>query len=194
MENLNDMKSNIANKKRNHLKNMNHILEGLHMIRFSFGLVFILLVIMIFLIRPVYVHGDSMHPTLNDGEIGFTNMIDLKLNDIKRFDIVSVYNEDEDKILTKRVIGLPNETLEYKEGKLYIDGVVIEESFLDDEYIKKQTNDGSLLFTSDYGPIILNEDEYFLCGDNRLISKDSRISGPYKKEDIISKYFYSVLK
>lgn len=194
MENTNDMKSNSANQKRKHLKNMNHILEGLHMIRFSFGLVFILLVIMIFLVRPVYVHGDSMYPTLSDGEIGFTNMIDVKLNDIERFDIVSVYSEDEDKILTKRVIGLPNETLEYREEELYIDGEVVDESFLDKQYIKKQTNDGRLLFTSDYGPITLDEDEYFLCGDNRLISKDSRISGPYKKEDIISKHFYSVLK
>ena len=76
--------------------------------------------------------------------------------------------------LIKRVIGLPGETVEYKDGKLYIDGKVMK-----DEYSKSTTND--------FDKVTLGKDEYFVLGDNRAVSIDSRRLGPINKKDILGK-------
>ena len=114
--------------------------------------------------------GDSMLPTLKEGDKGQANSLFIKSN-IKRFKIVIVDKGDKD--IIKRVIGLPNETVEYKNNKLYINNEYVEESFLSEGTI---TNDFKC---------ILSDNEYFLMGDNREISLDSRSSGPYSLNDII---------
>lgn len=121
-----------------------------------------------FVLLPVKVQGDSMFPTLVDDEFGYSFIITRNLG-INRFDIVVI--EVEDKLLVKRVIGMPNETIEYINNELYIDGEYYEEDFLD----KVTTEDFSFS---------LGEDEYYCLGDNRNVSKDSRFYGPFKKEDI----------
>lgn len=130
--------------------------------------VIIVFILIKFILMPVEVVGKSMLPTLYEGERGFSFVI-AKSFGLKRFDIVVV--EYEPKLIVKRLIGLPNETIEYKDNKLYIDGVYYEEPYLDNAV----TND----FVAELGP-----DEYFVLGDNREVSKDSRIDGPFKIEDI----------
>ncbi|WP_277489577.1 MULTISPECIES: signal peptidase I [unclassified Breznakia] len=163
------------------------ILDFVRMILICFVFVFLCVK---FVFRPVTVDGNSMYPTLVDQEFGFSNVFSTFVSDIKRFEVVVVYNEETDKLWVKRVIGLPGETVQYKSNKLYINGEIVEETFFDQEYVNSKTNNGNELFTSDYGPITLKEDEYFLCGDNRQISKDSRSPsvGPFKKNAIVSKY------
>lgn len=129
-----------------------------------------------FVLLPVKVQGDSMFPTLVDDEFGYSFIITRNLG-INRFDIVVI--EVEDKLLVKRVIGMPNETIEYINNELYIDGEYYEEDFLD----KVTTEDFSFS---------LGEDEYYCLGDNRNVSKDSRFYGPFKKEDIKSSKIFVI--
>ena len=89
-------------------------------------------------------------------------------------DVVSL-KHDGTKYLIKRVIALPGETIEYKENKLYIDEKYVEEKFLKD------------VNTTDFGPITLKDDEYFVLGDNRENSSDSRTYGTFNKSDFIGK-------
>lgn len=112
-----------------------------------------------------------MHPTLQDKEFMILNKISLKQG-INRFDIVVV--QENNKYIIKRVIGLPGESVMYKDNKLYINGKVIE-----DNYSKTTTND--------FDNVVLGENEYFVMGDNRAVSSDSRIIGPVNIKNIKGK-------
>lgn len=140
-----------------------------------------------FFMRPFRVEGSSMYPTLKSNDLGFSNVFSLKTKSIERFDIVIVFKEDSKSYLVKRVIGLPNETIKYECDTLYVDGKPVEEPFLDEAFMKESTDDKNIDFTSDLGPVTLGDDEYFLLGDNRLKSNDSRVYGPFKKDQIKSK-------
>lgn len=140
----------------------------------------IVLVIMHFIARPIGVIGSSMYPTLEEGEVGLSDVIGYRLNGLDRFDIAIIYVEQKDEYLVKRVIGLPGETVSYTDGRLYIDGEYVEEDFLKTEYA--ETYDG--VFMEDVEEITLGEDEYFCLGDNRPRSTDSRYYGPFKKDKI----------
>ena len=137
--------------------------------------------------KPVEVIGSSMYPTLKDGQQGLSSVIALNTQGINRFDVVVVKTDSD--FLVKRVIGLPNEKLMFKNDYLYINDEIVNQDFLDSNYVKQMKENGSF-FTTDFGPITLGPDEYFLMGDNRQVSIDSRYShyGPFKKEAIISKY------
>ncbi len=154
------------------------------------NLIFYLVIVVIltqFVFRPFRVEGDSMYPTIKNGELGFSDAISLRIQGVNRFDIVIVYSESTNKFILKRVIGLPNETIHYDNDSLYVNGKVVEESFLNQEHVNKMTDNGSLDFTDDFGPVTLGEDEFFLVGDNRMRSTDSRHTGPYKTSDFKSK-------
>lgn len=125
-----------------------------------------------FIITPVQVEGLSMFSTLEDKEILLLKKYDKTY---KRFDIV-VFNYNNTKLI-KRVIGLPGETVEYKDGKLYIDGKYVAESFLNN----KVTPDFTL---EEIGYDKIPEGYYFVMGDNRTNSTDSRIIGLIPSEDI----------
>ena len=143
----------------------------------------VVLILVNFIIRPIQVQGSSMYPTLENGEVGFSNLIGRKTTGIKRFDIVIVYMEDKDEYLVKRCVGLPNETISYKDGILYVDGNPIDEEFLDEEY----KSEYGVAFMDDVEEITLGDDEYYCVGDNRPRSTDSRYYGPFTEDMIISK-------
>ncbi len=144
-------------------------------------LVIILIVILIrvFLIDPVRVDGASMNTTLADGEIMILNKIVYKKEDIKRFDIVVI--KQDDKHIIKRVVGLPGETIEYKDNILYINGKEMK-----DPYPSTKTDDFSI---EDVGHTKIPGDTYFVMGDNRSDSLDSRYPsvGVIKKENIVGR-------
>ena len=124
-----------------------------------------------------------MYPTYKDGQIG-VSVIPSKEN-IERFDVVIVKDSD-GKMIVKRVIGMPGETLSYKDDVLYIDGISTAETFLDKEYVALCSKP----FTFDIEPLTLGKDEYYCLGDNRRISRDSRYYGPFQSDDIVSKGVY----
>ena len=135
------------------------------------------LLIKLFIFSPIRVNGTSMYPTLNDGDIMILNEIGYHLNGIERFDI-AVANVDGEKLI-KRVIGLPGETVEYKDNVLYINGKEVVENFT-----HANTNDFTL---SDINCEKIPDNYYFLVGDNRGNSKDSRIIGLIHKSKIMGK-------
>lgn len=133
-------------------------------------IVVVIVVIRIFIATPVKVDGDSMYNTLNDNDIVLLS----KLSSIDRFDIIVLKESDNNATIIKRVIGMPGDKVKIRNNKIYINNKIIE-----DEYAYGET--------SDYDEITLGDDEYFVLGDNRLISKDSRYFGAIKKSDIKGK-------
>ena len=136
-------------------------------------IVVVVVLIRTFIITPVRVDGNSMKNTLKNGDI----LLLYKLSSIDRFDIIVLDEEKDNEKIIKRVIGLPGETVAIKKGKIYINDKVI-----DDEYAYGET--------SDYNKVTLRDDEYFILGDNRLISKDSRYFGPIKDNEIKGKIVF----
>lgn len=136
-------------------------------------IVVVVVLIRTFIITPVRVDGDSMKNTLKNGDI----LLLYKLGSINRLDIIVLDEEKDNEKIIKRVIGLPGETVAIKKGKIYVNDKVI-----DDEYAYGET--------SDYDKVTLEDDEYFILGDNRLISKDSRYFGPIKKSEIKGKIVF----
>lgn len=125
----------------------------------------VVVLIRTFIVTPIIVDGDSMSPTLTDGEMMLLN----KLGSIERNDIVVINNEEG--YIIKRVIALPGESIECRDGVIYIN----DEKY-DDNFASK---------TDDFVKQFLNDDEYFVMGDNRLVSMDSRIFGAVTKEEIL---------
>lgn len=133
--------------------------------------VIVVVLIRTFLITPIRVNGSSMYPTLKDKEIMILNKIGKTVNGIDRFDIVVLKEED---YLIKRVIALPGEKISCQNGNIYINGKKLKDKY------------GSGL-TSDFEPIEVPKDSYFVMGDNRENSKDSRYIGPINKKEIKGK-------
>lgn len=158
--------------------------ETIQMLAVSFLLLFVFTQ---FLIFPFRVDGESMYPSLSNDEYGISNVLGSHLKQYKRFDVVIVYVEATNKNIVKRIIGMPGETIQYQGNLLLINNEVIEESFLDVAYVDMMTDDGAVNFTHDFGPVVLGADEYFLLGDNRPRSSDSRNYGAFKENQIISK-------
>ena len=135
----------------------------------------IVLLIVIYVVGLQQIVGDSMNPTFNNGDIVIIDKLTPRFNNIKRGDIISFYYDDS-KFLVKRVIGLPGESVKIKDNKIYINDKVI-----NDYVYNTNTED----FTLEYDKI--PDNHYFVLGDNRSNSLDSREIGLIKKENIIGK-------
>ena len=152
-------------------------------------IIIVVVIIRSFIMTPVAVSGDSMYPTLHNNDIMLLYKLRLKTVGINRFDII-VINTSEGKLI-KRVIGLPGDKVKYvierdesdnSKGILYINGEVVEESFIS-EAAKANTckfNNTDICENE----ITVPSGEYYVMGDNRGNSKDSRMIGTINKKDI----------
>ncbi|HEX2488671.1 MAG TPA: signal peptidase I [Blastocatellia bacterium] len=142
-----------------------------------------------FVVQPVRVEGQSMMPKLHDQDRIFVNKFIYPLREwigdkepIKRGDIVVLlYPDDPSKSYIKRVVGLPGEEVNVENGKLYINGMQIDEPYLDTEYISSDSMPGS---------VHVKEHHYFVMGDNRRNSSDSRYWGLVPEKYIYGKAIF----
>lgn len=151
----------------------------------------IIFVLTKFVVRPVNVNQNSMYPTILDKSFGVSNVFSVQaLHDINRFDIV-VINLEDGKNLIKRVVGLPNETISFKNDILYINDQPVAEDFFNEEY-RKEVIQKYGYFTQNMDSVTLGPDEVFCLGDNRPYSRDSRDYGPFKESQIMSKGLFVI--
>ena len=144
---------------------------------FTFLLLLVLIIIIkFFVVSPIRVNGDSMNPTLEDRDIMILDEISYRFSEIKRFDIVVVRKNGE--YLIKRVIGLPGDTIRYEDNTLYINDKKVEEKFEHED-------------TKDFETKVPNN-RYFIMGDNRINSVDSRMIGPVTKREILGKTNFTI--
>jgi signal peptidase I len=141
-----------------------------------------------FLIQPFYVKGASMEPNFFDHEYLIIDEISYRFNEPKRGDIVVFkYPKDPREYFIKRLIGLPGETIQIKDGEVIvyneenIQGMILNETYLQPD-LKTYSN------TDD--KIVLGEEDYYMLGDNRNSSKDSRSFGPVNKSFITGKVLF----
>ncbi len=143
---------------------------------------FIVVLVKAYIVSPIRVNGPSMEKTLLDQDIMILDKIHYRFRPIQRFDIVVIHLDTED--IIKRVIGLPGEEIEYKDNKLYVNGKYVKEKF-------------SHAKTEDYDLSQLNhrkipKNSYFVLGDNRTDSLDSRVLGFIQKERIQGHATYTI--
>ena len=140
------------------------------------------LVIIVFLYQPVKVEGTSMAPLLSDQERIFINKFVYRFEPIERGDVVVFwYPLDRSKSFIKRVVGLPGETVEIRQGALYVDSKNIPEP-----YVPAQYED-----LSDFAPVRVPKDSYFVMGDHRISSNDSRVFGPVESRFIYGRAVFA---
>ena len=159
----------------------------------------VILLFVNFVAHPVRVDGRSMYPTLKDGEFGFTNVGGVLLNGVERGDIVVVTMKEEGQKThwVKRVIGLPGDTVSCVNDVVYINGKVLDETqYIDPDYRQScvdqfgyfnKVPNADNTDVQDFEEVKLGDDEYYVMGDNRPYSKDSRYVGPVKKSQLFAK-------
>lgn len=133
------------------------------------------------------VDGNSMNPTLENGDNLWVSKLAYTLGDPKRFDVI-IFNYDEDTTYVKRIIGLPGETVRIDQtGSIFINEVLLEENYGIEPILP--TNLGRA-----NQPVVLGENEYFVLGDNRNHSQDSRWSdvGNVSRDDIVGKVIFRI--
>lgn len=148
-------------------------------IKFALIILAIVIPFRLFIAQPYIVEGSSMYPTFENGDYLIVDQISTHFGEPKRGDVIIMrYPKDPSKFFIKRIIGLPNETVTIKDGSVSIQSgekvVDLTEKYV--VYDKKEN------FSS-----TLNSGEYFVMGDNRAGSSDSRIWGSLPKENIVGK-------
>lgn len=147
----------------------------------------IFVVVYLFLFQPNQVKGSSMYPNFKDGQFIFTDKISYRLGDPKRGDVVvfrSPKNQDIDFI--KRVVALPGETVKISGGKVFVNGSELNEA----TYLTEDVITGPEAYLANDQEVIIPPGMYFVMGDNRGHSSDSRDFGPVKPHEFVGKVFF----
>lgn len=140
-------------------------------VQFILIIIFVVIPFRAWVAQPFVVSGDSMQPNFETGDYLIIDQLSYRFNDPERGDVIVFrYPNDPSKFFIKRVIGLPGETVTVKDDKVYITPRnTIESTLLDEDYVKG--------FRATNMSIILPQDQYFVLGDNRIVSSDSRVWG-----------------
>jgi len=150
------------------------------------------LVVYLFLVQPHQVNGQSMVPNFQNGDYVLTDKVSYKFNSPQRGDVVVFHAPTAANCpmgtgcdFIKRVIGLPGETVEVKDNALYVNGQRLEETYIPDDFV---ISPGS--YTKNNRVVTLGSQEFFVSGDNRPYSSDSRAWGPITQSEIVGKAFF----
>jgi len=146
----------------------------------------VFLVIYIFLFRPFEVKGESMFPNFLNKEYVLTNLISLRFSDPKQGEVIVFKSPtDAEKDYIKRVIGVPGDTVEVRNGQIFVNGKLLDES----PYLETSVKTFGGAFLKEGVAVTVPDGQYFVMGDNRLYSSDSREWGFVTKEAIIGRSF-----
>jgi signal peptidase I len=147
----------------------------------------VFLVIYAFLFRPFEVKGDSMYPSFKDKQYVLTNLISLRFGNPKFGDVV-VFKapNDKEKDYIKRVIGLPGDVISVKDGNIYINSRLFDQS----KFLKPDVKTYAGSFLKESEEVVVPPDSFFVFGDNRPYSSDSREWGFVNKSDLIGISFF----
>lgn len=152
-------------------------------------IIILIFVIRFLLIEPGRVNGVSMEPTLTDTQIFLVNKIKYLFIQPERFDVVQLINPlDSNKVLIKRIIGLPGEKISFRQNKAHIEGKNGEILALTEPYVR--TENISRMRAGRSSEVIIPEHHYFVLGDNRIASTDSRDFGPVHRRFINGKALF----
>ena len=147
-----------------------------------------ILLVVVFAFMIIYYYGDSvdvignsMNPVMENNEKVLLDKMSYKLNEPERFDIIA-YKTRTGETSVKRIIGLPGETIQIVDNVIYIDGEVVEDVYYEGKYESGYASEG----------IVMGENEYFVMGDNRNVSEDSRFEyvGNINGDDILGKAWF----
>lgn len=156
------------------------------LITFAVVALVIVVPIRLFIAQPFIVSGESMFPTFDSGEYLIVDQLTYKLNEPQRGDVIIFrYPNNPSKFFIKRIIALPGETLELTGSDVHITTAAGERITIDEPYVTMH-RDSTLVTT-------IGEDEYFVMGDNRLASLDSRTWGPLNRDHIVGRAFVRLL-
>lgn len=155
---------------------------------FAIIAVAVVIPVRVFIAQPFIVSGSSMVPTFENSDYLIVDEISYRLGEPERLDVVIFkYPKDPTKFFIKRIIGLPNETVDIKGDTVTITNKDNKEGFaIDQAFVKNPSNDEAMHFE-------LGADEYFVMGDNRDASSDSRYWGPVKKDLLVGRAFLRLL-
>jgi signal peptidase I len=166
--------------------------ESLKLVRDIVLIISVFILLGVFVAQPVVVEGTSMLPQLHDGERLLVNKLvyykfkSISWGHLERGDIIVFwYPREPDKSYVKRIIGLPGETVEIRNGKVLINGVELNETYLDTEYNQSLPN---------FQPKKIDDHYYFVLGDNRDNSSDSRYWGLVPEKYVYGKAFFRYWK
>ena len=189
METQNDQKersagnnTTVAVSKKEEGQKSNSSFMG-ELFRFALMTLLVVIPVRLYVAQPFIVNGSSMDPTFETGQYLIIDEIGYRFGDPIRGDVI-VFNSPPDpkKFFIKRIVGLPGETIDLREDKIVIKNDANPDGYvLDEEYLKNST--GQYARTT----IILKSNEYFVMGDNRNASFDSRAWGPLKKDMIVGR-------
>lgn len=144
-------------------------------------------VVYVFLFRPYQVTGSSMHPSFVNKEYVLTNLFSVRFGDVQRGDVIVFKSStDDEKDFIKRVIGIPGDTVSLKDGLVYVNNEKLDESL----YLDKNVTTYGGSFLREGGLVTVTPGSYFVLGDNRSASSDSREWGFVTKDKIIGKSFF----
>jgi signal peptidase I len=131
-----------------------------------------------FVVTSVVVQGKSMMPTLREGDRCLLDRWTYRHSDPKRGDMVVLHDPGHDDCAVKRIVGLPGESIQFNEGKVFVNHAPLPEPYLGKNTVTVSPDGLDKV-------IVLGKDQYFVLGDNRMVSEDSRFYGPIKRDKIL---------
>ena len=158
---------------------MNKVLELIKKEKLFILVIIIIILLKIFIFNFILVKGDSMNPKYKNNDFMFLNKIIYSFKPIRRGEVIVLKYRNND--LIKRVIGLPNDKIKVENGKLYINNKEVKENYIN-----------SYTASYDFDEITLKDNEYFVMGDNRYNSYDSRNFGTIMKNNIIGRVEFRI--
>ena len=165
---------------------LNFILSLFDFLKTVIIIIVLAFIIRVYLIQPFIVEGESMEPTFQNNDYLITEKVSFRIHAPQRGEVIIFHPPDNPSLnYIKRLIGLPGDRIQIKDGQVFVNGEKIDESYL--------ATDSNTFAGKESYSVTLNQDEYFVLGDNRDHSRDSREIGAIPRTNIVSRVWFRLL-